>query len=323
MRSEVNIDLTRLEALKPELKKRYEKYQEVLRTRDAARAQLSGDISQSKRHEDAGTHFPEDSRTLNAGQHSHLALKLANKELRRREAAIQEQDANIDDLSRGIRDIGRQLDESNRQFTDRTTSHTAARYNYPTVPHAHDPAIATQPPGLPPKAALVSQTTSSPPALPSKSPANTPSLPPKEDLSTTNYTFAPSAKTEGGLPLRTLFLPTALRSAFLSLASPNTRLNLETCGILAGTLISNAFFISRLIIPAQTSTSDTCEVTEEGDIALFDYVDGANMTVCGWIHTHPSQTCFLSSRDLHTSVGYQVMLPESVAIVCAPSKSPE
>ena len=45
--------------------------------------------------------------------------------------------------------------------------------------------------------------------------------------------------------------------------------------------------------------------------------------VCGWIHTHPSQTCFLSSRDLHTSVGYQVMLPESIAIVCAPSKSPD
>ena len=31
----------------------------------------------------------------------------------------------------------------------------------------------------------------------------------------------------------------------------------------------------------------------------------------------------MSSRDLHTHCGYQVMLPESIAIVCAPSKDPD
>ena len=31
----------------------------------------------------------------------------------------------------------------------------------------------------------------------------------------------------------------------------------------------------------------------------------------------------MSSRDLHTTVGYQVMLPESVAVVCAPRHKPE
>lgn len=31
----------------------------------------------------------------------------------------------------------------------------------------------------------------------------------------------------------------------------------------------------------------------------------------------------MSSRDLHTHVWYQVQLPESIAIVCAPSKSPD
>ena len=36
------------------------------------------------------------------------------------------------------------------------------------------------------------------------------------------------------------------------------------------------------------------------------------------IHTHPSQTAFLSSVDLHTHLSYQLMLPEAVAIVCAP-----
>jgi STAM-binding protein len=36
------------------------------------------------------------------------------------------------------------------------------------------------------------------------------------------------------------------------------------------------------------------------------------------IHTHPSQTAFLSSVDLHTHLSYQLMLPEALAIVCAP-----
>lgn len=53
---------------------------------------------------------------------------------------------------------------------------------------------------------------------------------------------------------------------------------------------------------------------------LFDYVDSEDLMILGWIHTHPSQTCFMSSRDLHTHAGYQMMLAESVAIVCAPSK---
>lgn len=77
------------------------------------------------------------------------------------------------------------------------------------------------------------------------------------------------------------------------------------------------------MIPAQTSTSDTCEMTDAGEVELFDYCDREELMVLGWIHTHPSQTCFMSSRDLHTQVGYQVMMAESVAIVCAPSKSPD
>lgn len=136
-----------------------------------------------------------------------------------------------------------------------------------------------------------------------------------------SFTFKPSAYLENGAPLRTVFLPPKLRSQFLTLAASNTRRNLETCGILCGTLISNALFISRLLIPEQTSTSDTCETVNES--AIFDYCDSEDLMVLGWIHTHPTQTCFMSSRDLHTHCGYQVMLPESIAIVCAPSKSPD
>lgn len=134
------------------------------------------------------------------------------------------------------------------------------------------------------------------------------------------FTFKPSAFLENGDPLRPVFLPSQLRNQFLAVASSNTRLNLETCGMLGGILKSNALFITRLIVPEQTSTSDTCETLNEEE--LFDYCDKEELMVLGWIHTHPTQTCFMSSRDLHTHVGYQVMMPESIAIVCAPTKQP-
>ena len=43
----------------------------------------------------------------------------------------------------------------------------------------------------------------------------------------------------------------------------------------------------------------------------------------GWIHTHPTQTCFLSSVDLHTHFSYQIMLNEAIAIVLAPTARPD
>ncbi|KAI9826959.1 MAG: hypothetical protein M1826_006535 [Phylliscum demangeonii] len=135
-----------------------------------------------------------------------------------------------------------------------------------------------------------------------------------------DYEFKASAYLENGTSLRTIFLPPDLRTTFLGIAAANTRAEVETCGILCGTLISNAWFISRLVIPEQESTSDTCEMVNES--ALFDYCDGEDLIVLGWIHTHPTQSCFMSSRDLHTHGGYQVSLPESIAIVCAPSRSP-
>ncbi|XP_051679889.1 AMSH-like protease isoform X2 [Oryctolagus cuniculus] len=39
--------------------------------------------------------------------------------------------------------------------------------------------------------------------------------------------------------------------------------------------------------------------------------------LCGKL-THPTQTAFLSSVDLHTHCSYQLMLPEAIAIVCSP-----
>lgn len=114
-----------------------------------------------------------------------------------------------------------------------------------------------------------------------------------------------------------LHIPVKMMEDFLRLASENTRKNLETCGVLAGSLKNRVFHITTLIIPKQESTSDSCQTLNEEEI--FEVQDGLSLFPLGWIHTHPSQTCFMSSVDLHTHYSYQIMLPEAVAIVMAPT----
>ena len=52
--------------------------------------------------------------------------------------------------------------------------------------------------------------------------------------------------------------------------------------MLCGILKNNALFITRLIIPEQTSTSDTCETLNEEE--FFDYCDKEELLVVGWIN---------------------------------------
>ncbi|KAK7348092.1 hypothetical protein VNO80_22641 [Phaseolus coccineus] len=114
-----------------------------------------------------------------------------------------------------------------------------------------------------------------------------------------------------------LHIPVKMMEDFLRLASQNTRKNLETCGVLAGSLKKRVFHITTLIIPKQESTSDSCQTLNEEEI--FEVQDSLSLFPLGWIHTHPSQTCFMSSVDLHTHYSYQIMLPEAIAIVMAPT----
>lgn len=114
-----------------------------------------------------------------------------------------------------------------------------------------------------------------------------------------------------------LHIPVKMMEDFLRLASANTRKNLETCGVLAGSLKKRVFHITTLIIPKQESTSDSCSTLNEEEI--FEVQDSLSLFPLGWIHTHPSQTCFMSSVDLHTHYSYQIMLPEAIAIVMAPT----
>lgn len=97
-----------------------------------------------------------------------------------------------------------------------------------------------------------------------------------------------------------------LRGGLCRYATSNTRSGIESCGILAGSLREKqgVFVISTLIIPKQEGTTDTVQALNEEEI--FDVQDKRALYPLGWIHTHPTQTCFLSSVDVHTQCGYQV-----------------
>ncbi|CAK7227844.1 hypothetical protein SCUCBS95973_006678 [Sporothrix curviconia] len=145
--------------------------------------------------------------------------------------------------------------------------------------------------------------------------ADTPPRPAKSQ-----YTFKPAAYLESGAPIRSVFLPDTLRRDFLRVAQPNTNKGIETCGILCGKTANNALFITCLLIPQQIGTRDSCETT--GEVATLEYCSQEDLIQIGWIHTHPTQTCFMSSLDMHTHAGYQIMMDESIAIVCAPAHEP-
>ncbi|KAL9330216.1 hypothetical protein ACSQ67_005219 [Phaseolus vulgaris] len=116
-----------------------------------------------------------------------------------------------------------------------------------------------------------------------------------------------------------LHISTSMMKTFMKLAKSNTDKNLETCGILAGLLKNRKFYITALIIPKQEATSSSCQATNEEEI--FEVQDKQSLFPLGWIHTHPTQSCFMSSIDVHTHYSYQIMLPEAVAIVMAPTDS--
>lgn len=116
--------------------------------------------------------------------------------------------------------------------------------------------------------------------------------------------------------LRRVVLPRDLTPRFLRLAESNTVRGTETCGVLCGRLSRDELLVSHVVVPKQTSGPDFCDMENVED--LFRIQDQHNLLTLGWIHTHPTQTSFLSSVDLHTHCSFQLMLPEAIAVVCAP-----
>lgn len=132
-----------------------------------------------------------------------------------------------------------------------------------------------------------------------------------------NATPAPKKEING---LRQMIIDGEIFTGFIELASYNTKRNIETCGILAGSLKQNVLYVTHVIIPKQEGSSDTCAMVNEEEV--FEYQEKNSLLTFGWIHTHPNHDCFLSSVDMHTHCSYQFLLKEAVAVVVAPNASP-
>lgn len=358
LQNEVKQNLAKMESMKPRITKTYERYREVMRQREQNRNELQKqkNIALPEDLLDDSVDMPGAAHFLEPAENKELAVQLAQREFHRRTALKTQspgrRTSGGEDLSTSIQRLGERIQYQRRdQYGDKrsisqqvraepalASQGPALKYNYPSVPSRQnrlDPSQYLVPlkpitpsnnevriaPPLPAKITEVTQAqeAEAPPPIPSKVPHPEPA--PEKGPSPNEYVFKSSAALEGGDPLRSVFISPEVRRHFIKIAASNTSRNLETCGILCGSLVSNAFFISRLIIPEQQATSDTCEMVNES--AVFDYCDADDLIVIGWIHTHPTQTCFMSSRDLHTHSGFQVMLKESIAIVCAPSQHPD
>jgi proteasome lid subunit RPN8/RPN11 len=118
-------------------------------------------------------------------------------------------------------------------------------------------------------------------------------------------------------------LPFDLPATFQDIARNNTIKGVETCGILLGErrsiYTSDVYKITTMVIPRQTGTRDTCEALPGAEERILSYALTNNLVCLGWIHTHPTQSCFLSSIDMHTTLPYQQMLESAIAIVVAPT----
>ncbi|KAI0062561.1 hypothetical protein BV25DRAFT_1885276 [Artomyces pyxidatus] len=158
-------------------------------------------------------------------------------------------------------------------------------------------------------------------------PSQPPPLPPKEPPtpSSAQQRAQASARIEQSSDpvsrdLKNVNFPRECLHRFTSIASINTSRNRETCGLLLGKDRGSKFVVTTLLIPKQHSTSDTCTMDEEE--LVLQFTEERSLITLGWIHTHPTQSCFMSSVDLHTHSGFQRMLPESFAVVCAPKSTP-
>ncbi|KAG6918446.1 hypothetical protein DXG01_014323 [Tephrocybe rancida] len=147
--------------------------------------------------------------------------------------------------------------------------------------------------------------------------------PPPQRRDTTTTNAQKPKRTDG---LRPVSLPRECLPRFLGIALPNTSRNLETCGLLLGRAKGGdsgkgeRYVVTTLLVPKQHATADTCAM--EGEELVLRFTEERGLITLGWIHTHPSQSCFMSSVDLHTHAGFQCMLRESFAVVCAPKSEP-
>ncbi|KAF5344607.1 hypothetical protein D9758_013891 [Tetrapyrgos nigripes] len=202
---------------------------------------------------------------------------------------------------------------SNNLYSTDMLPHPSSSVPPPSMPpaHHHQPSQSQSQPRY-------REPSPNPPGQPSYASRPPPPIPPppRREEQSSRAPSPPSSSSD----LKTVLLPRESLNRFLTIAKVNTSRNRETCGLLLGRPEGKKFKVTTLLIPKQHATSDTCTMDEEE--LVLQFTEDRGLITLGWIHTHPTQSCFMSSVDLHTHSGFQCMLPESFAVVCAPQSKP-
>ena len=115
--------------------------------------------------------------------------------------------------------------------------------------------------------------------------------PPPLPTSSTNETFAQSQlqtesnriiqASDSNKPLKSVSLPRECLPRFLAIAKVNTEMNKETCGLLLGKDKGHKYSVTTLLIPKQSSTSDTCTMLEEE--LVLQFTEERSLITLGWV----------------------------------------
>ncbi|KAG0247408.1 hypothetical protein BG011_001561 [Mortierella polycephala] len=306
------VAMNEIEAMKPILERKYKDYQEYIKQREELHLVQAQDApfqygvqqqqrQRQKRGMDQGTRELQDMQWANNPPTPGWSLA----------KALEGVPGTNTSLSHSNHQQHHHQQQHHHTHHSSSSSEVVHEIQYPEYHRQHHNYRLDHPTPTSRSQSLIPTPSRPPPALPRKpvSANNAPKLPPKIRIEEDVHEYSQG--------LRTMIVPIRLLDRFLNIVRPNTIKKLETCGILAGVLSRNKLTVTTLIIPKQTATTDTCSTTNEDE--LFEFQSQRDLMTLGWIHTHPTQTCFMSSVDLHTHCSYQLMLPEAIAIVCAPS----
>eukprot|EP01084_Bolivina_argentea_P057017 104242_1 len=120
--------------------------------------------------------------------------------------------------------------------------------------------------------------------------------------------------------LATIIIPERMISEFSEKYSmENTTKNIETGGIILGVhdATHNIYTITHVLLPKQNGHANAVFMLNEFEWSVICGTLG--LQIIGWIHTHPTQSCFMSSVDVHTQFNIQQQNNSAIGIVIAPT----
>ncbi len=93
----------------------------------------------------------------------------------------------------------------------------------------------------------------------------------------------------------------------------------EVFGLLAGKLDDNDILHIEDAYPMGHGTAVYVEIKDyKNFVRAYEEVRKQGLFICGWAHSHPTFSCFLSPEDIRTHTRYQKLWNKSVALVIDP-----